>query len=50
MDGRWTNGNAIIPASILRRSKFVHVDLAAAIAYPVEHYFPRRLRAPRGLP
>ncbi len=34
-DGRWTNGHAIIPASLLAGSLSVDVDIAATTTYPL---------------
>jgi hypothetical protein len=34
-DGRWTNGNAFIPAALLGTAKSVRVRIAASLAYPV---------------
>ncbi len=34
-DGRWTNGNAIIPASLLRGQHDVTITLAATLPYPI---------------
>ncbi len=34
-DGRWTDGRALIPASVLKGSRNVTVTIAATMAYPV---------------
>jgi hypothetical protein len=36
-DGRWTNGRAIIPASILKGSRSVSLTVASTLTYPIEH-------------
>jgi hypothetical protein len=35
-DGCWTDGNAIIPASLLKNSNLVLITLAATLAYPLQ--------------
>ncbi|MCW8306871.1 Hint domain-containing protein [Acidiphilium sp. PA] len=35
-DGRWTNGRAIIPASILKGSRSVSLAVASTLTYPLE--------------
>jgi hypothetical protein len=34
-DGRWTNGNAIIPPGLLGKAKSIRLTIAASLAYPV---------------
>jgi hypothetical protein len=34
-DGRWTNGTAVIPTSLLKNSNLMRVTLAATLAYPI---------------
>jgi hypothetical protein len=36
LDGRWTNGRAIVPHNLLGRSKSINVALSATLAYPCQ--------------